>query len=132
MGSSRHFAADQTLYRIVPRRCVDNGVVSSEAFEPRRRDNKRLSVSDGELIDAKGAYGKYHNSPGTAMAFGVLGITPQECGAKDLSVMSEPPPPEHVIVSFEKLGSKRAAKAAVHLRDKAVDRGWYYVHELAT
>lgn len=126
MGLLQQNGPSPCLYRVIPQRCVVDGRVTSEAFEPRRSDDKKLSVADSAKITAEGAYRKYVHDPEKPRPVGVLSIAPCECITRGLGVVPDPPPPEHVVVDFSGLGSSRITKAAVYLRNKAVERNWCF------
>lgn len=105
---------------------VQNGRVSSQAFRPTPKDQSRLSVYNGDMIEALAAYEHY---TGTLMlaSNGVMGITVAECSSLDLPVAADPTPfPEHVLVDFSAHSHKRTERAAKALRAIAEQRGWLY------
>ena len=51
------------LYRVVNSNYVQNGQVSSQAFRPRPRDQKQLSVYDGDKINPADAWLHYTRDP---------------------------------------------------------------------
>ena len=118
---------DTLLYRVIgPDMWVQEGQVSSQAFRPRKVDNKRLSVYDGDQITAQEALSHYtrdHNNP----PIGVLAVTVLECHARDLPVVPDPHTfPEHVLIDFSKFGVNQIKRKSALLRDAAVVRGWQF------
>ena len=114
------------LYRIVNSYYVQGGNVSSQAFRPRPRDRKRLSVYDGDQITPEAAWCHYTSDLSNLPA-GVLAVTVAQCYAELLTVQPDPVPfPEHVLIDFTKFGTNQIKKKSERLRDKAVVRGWLF------
>lgn len=118
--------ASTLLYRQVSPSWVQQGRVTSQVFKPTAKDNKRLSVYDGDLIAAEAAWLHYT----TTMKFasvGVMAVTVDECTAVELSVQSDPRPfPEHALICFDACSTSQIEKNAKKLRSKAETRGWRY------
>lgn len=115
------------LHRQVHPSWVQEGRVSSQAFKPTSKDEHRLSVYDGDQIDAEAAWRHYVNDLGNS-SIGVLAVTVEECEILELIVAPDPDAfPEHVCIDFRGLTKSQIAKKAQTLNSKARSRGWQYV-----
>jgi len=116
--------ADTVLFRQVHPSFVQDGRITSQVFEPTPKDEGKLSVYDGDQIDAENAYLHYtveHESSG------VMGVAHSECTGLDLDVVAAPEPfPEHVLVDFSNFGRSGIKKKAKKLKSFAVKRGWLF------
>lgn len=104
------------------------GVVTSQAFRPTPKDDAKLSVYDGDLIDPQAAF-LHFTAVWQLASVGVVGIAVVECD--DLSLPSRPDPladcPEHAIVDFGVLSENDRVKRSKKLKAKAEARGWLYL-----
>ena len=104
-----------------------DGDISYCAFKPFPRDEGLLSVYDGDQASQAEMFAHYtqvlHNE-----AVGVASFTVAEArGCGDLDVRPDPQPgfPEHAVVDFTKLTSKREMKtAAKKILEYAEKRFW--------
>ena len=118
--------SDTLLHRQVHPSWVQQGRVTSQVFRPTPKDEKRLSVYDGDQITAEAAWNHYTNHLGHASA-GVVAVTVAECGAQQLPVLPDPEPfPEHVLIDFTGFPENKIKQKAKHLRAAAESRGWQY------
>jgi hypothetical protein len=118
------------LHRQVNPAWVQQGRVTSQAFKPTPKDNRRLSVYDGELIRADDAWTHYTNSLGLT-SFGVLSVTVGECQSLELS--AEPDPEqfrEHAVIIFGEYSNSQMERKSKQLRACAVERGWEFLSVL--
>ena len=100
---------------------------SSQAFRPSSRDNKLLSVYDGDQISAHDAFNHYAKDANKHQPVGVLAVTVQECTNEDLPAIPDQNTfPEHVLIDFRQFGSNRIKTKARRLRNMAQNRGWLY------
>ncbi|MEI6415961.1 MAG: hypothetical protein WCP34_17125 [Pseudomonadota bacterium] len=117
---------DTLLLRQIHPCFVQEGRVSSQAFRPTPKDAQRLSVYDGDRINAQSAYQHYT----TTLCFqsvGVLGVTVVECNLLQLPVSPDPEEfPEHMVIDFSAFNKSTTEKKAKHLRAKAEARDWLY------
>lgn len=106
---------------------VQNGHPTSQAFRPTPKDQSKLSVYDGDLIDADESWIHYTTVLQQSSS-GTMAITVDQCRAEGLSASSDPDPfPEHAIVDFTGLTDKECYKKSKKLQAKAIDRGWLYL-----
>ena len=120
------------LYRVINSNYVQGNAISSQAFRPRPRDRKRLSVYDGDQISPESAWEHYTRDPSNPPA-GVLAVTVAECSAERLPVQPDPMPfPEHVFIDFTAFGTNQIKRKSGSLRDKATVRGWLFLSERVT
>ena len=112
------------LHRQVNPNWIQSGRVTSQAFKPTPKDQRRLSVYDGDLISADDSWRHFTQSPERS-SVGVLSVTVAECQSLELSAESDPEPfPEHVVIVFGEIFSNGQTEAkAKHLRAFAVARG---------
>ncbi len=120
---------DTLLFRQVHPSWIREGRVTSQAFTPTKKDEKRLSVYDGDQISAKDAWSHYTKKLGSR-SIGVLAVTVAECEELDLSVVPDPNPfPEHVVIQFDGFSNSQIGKKAKRLTRTAESRGWQYRSE---
>lgn len=114
------------LHRQVHPSWVQDGRVSSQAFKPTSKDEKCLSVYDGDQIEAEAAWRHYVEALGYK-SIGVLAVTVGECEVLELIVSPDPDTfPEHVYIDFRGLTNRQIEKTAKALNSKARSRGWQY------
>lgn len=115
------------LYRQINASWVQEGRVTSQAFRPMPKDGKRLSVYDGDQVDANEAWTHYTQTLGFD-SVGVLAVTVAECSEQDLSAEPDPAPfPSHAVIRFDSCTTngqvERKAKA---LNSRATARSWQF------
>lgn len=115
------------LHRQVNPSWVQEGRVSSQAFNPTPKDSGLLSVYDGALMTAEASFFHYTGTQGLK-AVGTVSVSEGEVGAVGLSWRQDPTPfPEHAVIDFTTLGSASRVKAkAQALAERARARGWTY------
>ena len=118
---------DTLLYRVInPDKLFQAGKVSSQAFRPRKIDNKRLSVYDGDQTTPEAAW-QHYTSDLENLPVGVLAVTVAYCSSQSLPVVPDPIPfPEHTLIDFSAFGTNQIKRKSEHLRDAAESRGWQY------
>jgi len=107
---------------------IQNGHVMYLAFRPTKKDEKRLSVSNGSQITPQEAWKRYIEIPG-CRSCGVLGVTNFECESCNLPVYEAPVEgqPDHIVIDFTFLTSRSDIdRAAKRLCQHAMDRGWLF------
>lgn len=118
--------AGTLLHRQIHPSWVQEGRVSSQAFKPTSKDEHRLSVYDGDQIDAEAAWRHYVNDLSNS-SIGVLAVTVGECEILELTVAPDPEAfPEHVSIDFRGLTNRQMVKKAKTLNSCAQSRGWQY------
>jgi hypothetical protein len=124
---------DETLLlRQVNPSWVQHGRVTSQVFRPTPKDEKRLSVYDGDQISAAGAWHHFTLVLGFASA-GVLAVTVGECRHLELTAFPDPIPfPEHAVIDFTGLEEGQIKKKSKQLKAAAEARGWQYRAESGT
>jgi len=119
------------LYRQINPSWLQQGRVTSQAFKPTPKDNKRLSVYDGDQISAEDSWRHFTAKLGFT-SVGVLAVTMAECTAEELPVEPDPEPfPSHAVIRFEECSTSQMEKKAKRLRAVAQRRGWQYQDESA-
>jgi len=105
---------------------IQNQRVSSQAFRPTPKDERKLSVYDGDLITPAEAC-KHYTKTLNLKSTGVLGVSVKECKECELPVTPDPAPfLEHVLIDFSGYSNKAIEKKAKQLKAKAEARGWLY------
>lgn len=114
------------LLRQVNPNWIQDGRITSQAFSPTPKDDKKLSCYDGDQIAPDAAHDHFVDSLGLK-SVGVVAVTVDECKALELPAVPDPEPfKEHVIIDFdgnEKPEIKRKSKI---LRTIAEERHWLY------
>ena len=122
--------SDTLLYRMVSPSWMRRGRPTSQTFNPTPKDNKRLSVYDGDQISPQNAYEHYTNPPPglSQRAVGVLAVAVSECESLNLAATPDPLPNflEHALIDFTALSGNRVRRAASALLKNANARGWQY------
>jgi hypothetical protein len=115
------------LHRQVHPVWVQEGRITSQAFRPTPKDEKRLSVYNGDRVDARGAWEHFTETLGFISAGGVA-VSVEECEGIGLTAAEDPLEffPEHAIIDFAGFGTSQTKKAAERLREFAVERSWLY------
>lgn len=116
---------DQTLlHRQINPAWLQAGEVTSQAFRPTPKDERKLSVYDGDQISADASLEHFVNTLGLR-SVGVLSVAVHECSTLELPCAADPLPfPEHAVIDFAGLTEKQTKKKGKQLRALAVDRGW--------
>lgn len=113
------------LYRQIITCHVQDGYVSSAAFRPRKCDNDKLSVYDGDKITPEQAFHHY-----TGNSEGILAVSMEECEEQGVKVLEDyQTHPYHVLVDFAGKTNHAIRKISEYLRDAAVSRGWLFRKE---
>lgn len=121
--------SDTLLHRQVHPSWVQLGRVTSQAFRPTPKDEKRLSVYDGDQITPQAAWDHFTNNLSYTSA-GVLSVTVRECDIQHLPVIPDPDHfPEHVLIDFSGFAENKIKQKSKHLRASAELRGWQYQAE---
>lgn len=119
---------DETLlYRQVHPNFASNNKPNSQAFRPSTKDEKQLSVDDGDQTSPEQAYCHYTETLGLRSA-GVVAVTKAECQQVRLTVRPDPLPenPAHTVIDYSGLSRGEINDAADKLKLSAVSRGWVY------
>ncbi len=116
---------DSLLHRQVHPSWVQGDRVTSQTFKPTPKDKQKLSMYNGQMIEAPAAW-RHFTSEGHASA-GVLSVTHGECRGHALKVDVDGTPfPEHVSVDFGGFSGNQTEKVAKKLRTQALARGWSF------
>ena len=114
------------LLRQVSPSWVQAGRITSQVFKPTPKDQKRLSVYDGDQVSAQDSWAHYTEELGHT-SVGVMAVTVGECEAHGLPAEPDPKPfPEHVLIKFDDCSNPQIEKKAKHLKKFAETRGWQY------
>ena len=108
---------------------LQNDRVTSQAFRPTPKDQKRLSVYDGDLTTPSESY-RHYTKELRLSSTGVMAVSVEECRAISLEPVPDPEPfPEHAVIDFSGLSEKSIKTKAKILKAKATARGWLYRDE---
>ncbi len=115
------------LHRQVNPSWVQEGRVSSQAFNPTPKDSGLLSVYDDALMTPEASFHHYTTTLGFK-AVGTVSVSEDEVGGVGLSWRPDPEPfPAHAVIDYTTLGSASKVKAkAQALAERARARGWTY------
>lgn len=101
-------------------------VFTSQVFTPTPKDEKLLSVYNGDYFEAEDSYIHYTEDRGLKSS-GVVSISEPECEQIELKVNQDNDPFEgHASIDYTELGNKVIKKKAKYLKSKAQKRGWTY------
>ena len=118
--------SETLLLRQVHPSFVQNGRITSQTFTPTLRDQNRLSVYDGDLIEAEPAWIHY-TSILDLQSIGVVAVTVAECVSNGLAARPDPTDyPEHALIDFAGLRGNRIRALSRVLRLAAEKRGWLF------
>jgi len=108
---------------------LQNDRVTSQAFRPTPKDEKKLSVYDGDLMTPGESY-RHYTEELKLSSTGVMAVSVKECRVVDLEPVSNPEPfPEHVVIDFSGLSEKSIKTKAKLLKARDMARGWLYRDE---
>jgi hypothetical protein len=114
------------LFRQIHPSFVQNGRPTSQAFRPASKDEKKLSVYDGDKIQPKASWEHYTQTL-CLSSHGVMGLTHEECTSQSLLVVEDGADyHEHCSVDFSSLANNAIERAAKVLAQCAMTRGWLY------
>ena len=121
--------SETMLLRQIHPSFMQNNYVTSQAFRPTPKDERQLSVYNGDVIEPQDAFEHYTQQLGNK-SVGVLGILVAECQELSLPVKEDPEPfPEHAIIDFSESTVREVKTKAKKLRHWALERGWLYRDE---
>jgi hypothetical protein len=116
------------LLRQVHPSFVQEGRFSSQAFVPTKKDEGKLSVYHGGLMQPEPAW-KHYTTELQKESVGVIAVTVAECDAEQLPSEHDCALfPEHCFIDFRDPGLSKSAikKKAESLATHARSRGWLF------
>ena len=117
---------DTLLLRQVHPSFVQEGRVTSQAFRPTPKDDKRLSTYDGDQITAEQSWEHFIQQPDCRSA-GVMAASYAECTALELNVVADGATfQEHVSIDYSQYVESDIKKKAKLLARDAQERGWLH------
>lgn len=118
---------DTFLLRQIHPNFVQEGRVTSQAFRPTPKDEHRLSVDNGDRIQAEASWVRFTSQPACS-SVGVMAVSRAECAARALTVIEDGMPhPEHCSIDFSAFEKKEIERKAKVLSRQAQVRGWLFV-----
>ena len=116
------------LNRAINPSWVQQGFPTSQAFQPTRKDEDKLSTYDNGKLNPQDTQDYFTKDLKLGSA-GIMQVTVEECVSIDLNVYSDPdgggtPHPAHVATDFSAHSKGQQKKRAGKLRDAANVRGW--------
>jgi hypothetical protein len=120
---------DTLLLRQIHPSFVQGGRITSQAFRPNKKDKKKLSVYDNDMISPENAF-RHYTEQLNYKSDGVMAVSVTECLELELPVEPDSKTfPEHVLIDFSNFAEAQIKKKAKLLKVKADSRGWmYYVN----
>lgn len=115
---------DESLFRQIHPSWVVEGVPSSQAFRPTKKDGGLLSVSLGDKTTAKAAF-DHHTTVLQLSSAGTWAVTVAETANAGLESYEQPleENPDHGVIDFRGKSRREGETAAKLLLVKALDRG---------
>jgi hypothetical protein len=115
---------DDLLFRQIHPAWIDDGVPSSQAFKPTRKDDGMLSIALGGLSTAEGAF-VHHTTVLKLASIGSWGVSVAEVSATGLTGYAEPlaDSPAHGFIDFRELTRGQVESKAKVLLAGARARG---------
>ena len=111
---------------------VQQGQPSSQVFRPTPKDEKLLSVYDGDQSGPGDAFEHYTSQIGLS-SVGVMAVTAEECETCELQSRPDPEAfPEHAVIDFSEYGEREIKKKAKQLKAFAIQQGWLYRYDSST
>lgn len=118
--------ANTLLLRQVNPHWIKNGRTTSQVFRPTPKDERMLSVYDGDKVSPEGSF-RHYTEELRLLSAGVMAVAVAECRQEELPVISDPAPfPEHVIIDFSSCSNSEIKTKAKLLTKAAESRGWQY------
>lgn len=109
---------------------VKLGRVTSQAFRPTPKDEQKLSVYDGDLIEPAASWDHY--CARELESVGVMAVTVEECEKEKLVARSSPQHfREHAEIDFLEFNSNQCEKKGKKLKKTAEVRGWMHQADLS-
>lgn len=123
--------SDTLLHRQISPAWTQRGHVTSQAFKPTSKDERRLSVYDGDQVSAEESWKHFTEELGLTSA-GVLAVSVEECESLGLDAEQDPEPfLSHAVILFGGLSNSQVETKAKILKRNAVARGWLYKEDPA-
>lgn len=118
---------EEVLYRQIHPSWVHDGVPSSQAFKPTKKDAGMLSVALGSKTSPKGAF-DYHTQVLGLKSAGTWAVTVGEVTDAGLSSHAQPldASPDHGFIDFRDRGRGEIERGAKVLLARARSRGCLY------
>lgn len=119
--------AEELLYRQVHPSWVQEGVPSSQAFKPTKKDAGMLSVALGSKTSAEGAF-SHHVQVLKLKSAGTWAVTVGEVTEAGLDSYAQPldDSPDHGFIDFRERGRREVERSAKILLARSRDRGCLY------
>ncbi|MCE5223423.1 hypothetical protein LLG10_04445 [bacterium] len=120
---------DTLLLRQIHPNFVKEGRISSQAFRPTPKDEKMLSVDNGDIVSPVLSYERFTQQM-NCKSVGVMAVLKKECDDQSSSIHEDMDPyPEHCSIDFSGISNKLIEMKAKILRNLAQKRGWLYQEE---
>jgi hypothetical protein len=119
--------SDTILLRQAHPKFMGGDMPTSQVFFPFPKDDGKLSVYDGDQVNAKQSYNHYTQVMGNE-SHSVWAITKSEADAEGVPARPDPLPdsPAHAIVDFDAKSEKGCRRIAKQLKKLAIARGCQY------
>lgn len=114
------------LLRQVHPSFVQAGKITSQVFRPTPKDQEKLSVYNGDMIQPQDAWEHFTARP-ECRSVGILAVCTGECNEQQLPVVEDADPyPEHCTIDFIGFSKTEIEKKAKILKVFAERRGWLF------
>jgi hypothetical protein len=118
--------SETLLLRQINPSFLQNGRVTSQAFRPTPKDEKKLSVYDGDKITAQKAWQHFIENP-LCRSVGVMAVSKNQCDEQNIPVIADGVPfPEHAYLDYSNMSKGEVERKAKALSAKAQQRGWLF------
>lgn len=116
--------SEELLYRQVHPSWVQDGVPSSQAFRPTKKDAGMLSIALGSKTTPEGVF-NHHTQVLKLQSAGTWAVTVAEVAGAGLSSYEQPrdDSPDHGFIDFRELGRGQTERSAKLLLANARERG---------
>ena len=107
---------------------VREGRVTSQAFKPTPKDDRKLSVSNGDMVSPRDSWMNYIKR--NLASHGVLAVSVLECAKHDLEVSPDPllEQQDHTVIDFSTLNSiSQMERISKILTAYSFSRGWLFL-----
>jgi len=135
MQENNKFFLDELLFRQVHPTFIHNGRVSSQAFRPTPKDQKKLSINRGSKTTAEDCF-KVYTIQRNLSSKGVWGVSVEETKTiPNLELLDDPledpiSDPSHALIDFTEI--KDAKAVGSKLAEKANFRGCLHSSPVST
>lgn len=105
---------------------IQHNKITSQAFRPTPKDEKLLSVDNGDKVIGAESWKRFTQNP-QCQSVGVMAVSYAECEIQELKVIEDGTPyPEHCSINFNDLTNGQISKKSKRLKSYAEQRDWVF------